>query len=177
MTGFIATWYYSWCVKFLMPIKTTAIFRDRARDELPKSSGWLRLAASVISALNVITAKEDARLFLSEIFCQLSNSYHCVSSFRRLNAYAVLITAWKSLSKNITILITTDTTDHSLFLLLTGKTQYLGGGGKGVGGRGGYRRLRYEQCTNTAKREWVLFWYEKLILQNKIFLWSGWIII
>ena len=136
MTGFIATWYYSWCVKFLMPIKTTAIFRDRARDELPKSSGWLRLAASVISALNVITAKEDARLFLSEIFCQLSNSYHCVSSFRRLNAYAVLITAWKSLSKNITILITTDTTDHSLFLLLTGKTQYLGGGGKGVGGRG-----------------------------------------
>ena len=136
MTGFIATWYYSWCVKFLMPIKTTAIFRDRARDELPKSSGWLRLAASVISALNVITAKEDARLFLSEIFRQLSNSYHCVSSFRRLNAYAVLITAWKSLSKNITILITTDTTDHSLFLLLTGKTQYLGGGGKGVGGRG-----------------------------------------
>lgn len=131
MTGFIATRYYSWCVKFLMPIKTTAIFRDRARDELQKSSGWLRLAASVISALNVITAKEDARLFLSEIFRQLSNSYHCVSSFGRLNAYAVLITAWKSLSKNITILITTDTTDHSLFSLLTGKTQYLGGGGEG----------------------------------------------
>ena len=70
-----------------------------------------------------------------------------------MNAYAELITARKSLSKNITIIITTDTTDHSLFLLLTGKTQYLGGGGKGVGGRGGYRRLRYEQCTNTAKRE------------------------
>ena len=137
MTGFIATRYYSWCVKFLMPIKTSAIFRDGARDELQKSSGWLRPAASVISALNVITAKEDARLFLSEIFRQLSNSYHCVSSFRRLNAYAVLITAWKSLSKNITILITTDTTDHSLFLLLTGKTQYLGGGGKGVRGREG----------------------------------------